>query len=36
MYYHCSPVSGLTQLQPKKPQHFDKDALIAELLDLMK
>lgn len=28
MYYHCSPVSGLTQLQPKKPQHFDKDALV--------
>ena len=28
MYYHCSSVSGLTQLQPRKPQHFDKDALV--------
>ena len=28
MYYHCSPVSGLTLLQPQKPQHFDKDALV--------
>ena len=28
MYYHCSPVSGLTELLPHKPQHFDKDALV--------
>ena len=28
MYYHCSPVSGLTWLQPRKPQHFEKDALV--------
>lgn len=28
MYYHCSPVSGLTQLLPQKPQNFDKDALV--------
>ena len=24
MYYHCSPVRGLTVLQPNKPRHFDK------------
>lgn len=28
MYYHCSPVSGLTELLPHRPQHFDKDALV--------
>lgn len=28
MYYHCSPVSGLTELLPGKPAHFDKPALV--------
>lgn len=28
MYYHCSPVSGLTELLPQKPQNFDKRALV--------
>lgn len=23
-YYHCSPVSGLTCLEPRKPEHFSK------------
>lgn len=27
-YYHCSPVSGLTLLQPHKPQAFDKPASV--------
>ncbi len=28
MYYHCSPIGGLTLLQPGKPRHFDKDARV--------
>lgn len=28
MYYHCSPVSGLTELLPHRPQHFAKGALV--------
>ena len=24
VYYHCSPVSGITILEPRKPVHFDK------------
>ena len=27
-YYHCSPTSGLTVLQPKKPESFDKPARV--------
>ena len=27
-FYHCSPVSGLTVLQPKKPASFDKPARV--------
>lgn len=25
-YYHCSPVAGLTTLQPKQPESFEKPA----------
>ncbi len=28
MYYHCSPIPGLKQLVPQKPQNFDKPALV--------
>lgn len=27
-YYHCSPTSGLTQLEPRKPGSFDKPARV--------
>ena len=27
-YYHCSPVSGLRLLQPRKPEHFEKPAAV--------
>lgn len=27
-YYHCSPISGLTMLQPRKPAQFDKPARV--------
>ena len=27
-YYHCSPTSGLTVLQPRKPESFDKPARV--------
>lgn len=27
-YYHCSPVSGLTELRPGKPKAFDKPARV--------
>ena len=27
-YYHCSPVSGLTVLQPRKPASFEKPARV--------
>lgn len=28
MYYHCSPVHGLSRLEPRKPQNFDKPACV--------
>jgi len=28
MYYHCSPIGGLTCLQPSKPRNFDKPSLV--------
>lgn len=27
-YYHCSPISGLTVLEPRKPSAFDKPARV--------
>ena len=27
-YYHCSPIGGLTKLEPKKPESFDKPAAV--------
>ena len=27
-YYHCSPITGLTVLEPRKPQAFDKPARV--------
>ena len=27
-YYHCSPIAGLTQLQPGRPKSFDKPARV--------
>lgn len=27
-YYHCSPIAGLTVLQPRKPEAFDKPARV--------
>ena len=27
-YYHCSPIAGLTQLQPGRPKPFDKPARV--------
>lgn len=27
-YYHCSPVSGLTMLQPRKPEMFEKPSKV--------
>jgi len=27
-YYHCSPISGLTVLEPRKPASFDKPASV--------
>ena len=27
-YYHCSPISGLTLLQPRKPSSFEKPARV--------
>lgn len=28
MYYHCSPIGGLTRLEPRRPQNFDKPPLV--------
>ena len=28
MYYHCSNIGGLTRLEPKKPQNFEKPAQV--------
>lgn len=28
MYYHCSPIGGLTCLQPRKPHNFDKPPMV--------
>lgn len=27
-YYHCSPIGGLTKLEPRKPESFDKPAAV--------
>ena len=27
-FYHCSPVSGLKVLEPRKPESFDKPARV--------
>ena len=28
MFYHCSPTGGLTVLEPRKPEHFEKPAQV--------
>ena len=27
-YYHCSPTAGLTVLEPRKPESFEKPARV--------